>query len=89
MIDDAGRWHPVRPVAIVPRPAGLFWARIPDRHTLDGLRYAVGPLCTNPEHPVYQGVRPPHDTMPGCQGNEKARQFYVCSVCAPPPGDDR
>jgi hypothetical protein len=78
----------VFPIAVVPRPQSVWWAKVPDRNTITGLRYATGRLCEDPEHPVYLGIRPLHDTMPGCQGNEKARTFYLCAICAP-PADER
>lgn len=83
MSESDGRWRPVLPLAVVPRPRGVFAVKVPDGTTLDGRRFATGGLCWDAEHPVYLGIRPLHDTMPGCQGNEKARTFWICAECAP------
>ena len=84
MTQTAERWRVVRPVQIIPRPAGVWWARVPDRQSVPGVRFAAGALCQEQEHPVYLGIKPLHETEPGCQGNEKARTFWICAQCCPP-----
>lgn len=77
----AERWQPVRPLAVSERPAGVWWARVPGANDPTANK---GRLCQEQGHAVYLGVRPEHATAPGCKGNEKARQFWVCAVCFPP-----
>jgi hypothetical protein len=84
MTTGTDRWRPVLPIDVVPRPRGVFAVKVPDAGTLDGRRFGTGGLCWVAEHPVYLGIRPLHDTMPGCQGNEKARTFWICAACYPP-----
>ena len=75
------RWRVVRPGAVVPRPPGVMWAAVPGT----SLTATGGGPCQVQAHDVYLARRP-LGTQPGCQGNDRARDFWVCAVCTPIDG---